>query len=176
MRGLRMGDVAREAGVSPALLYRHFSGRHELIVGCFARASERTSPDAAPRSGGALERLAAAALAELGEHPAARENWVLWTELTAAGLTDPELARLVRDEYREWLDSTAALIREAQREGSVGAGIDPDLAAQRLVAATDGAGTLAVAGVVSHARGVDLIRAALASSLDVPQEALPAYE
>ena len=39
--GLRMSEVAREAGVSSALLHYYFATRHELLVRAFAFADSR---------------------------------------------------------------------------------------------------------------------------------------
>ena len=45
--GLRMSEVAREAGVSSALLHYYFATRHELLVRSFVFADTRVAADRA---------------------------------------------------------------------------------------------------------------------------------
>ncbi|MFE3717567.1 TetR/AcrR family transcriptional regulator [Streptomyces cyaneofuscatus] len=120
VRGLRVEELAAEAGVSKALIYYHFEDRTGLLRRTLAFVNNRaerytaeqsavdaaTGPDAtawpdaaddpgaatgaAPASG-PLRRLEQALLLELQDLPHVRENSTAWGELRASAVFDPEL-------------------------------------------------------------------------------------
>ncbi|MFD4276759.1 helix-turn-helix domain-containing protein [Streptomyces cyaneofuscatus] len=120
VRGLRVEELAVEAGVSKALIYYHFEDRTGLLRRTLAFVNNRaerytaeqsavdaaTGPDAtawpdaadgpdaatgaAPASG-PLRRLEQALLLELQDLPHVRENSTAWGELRASAVFDPEL-------------------------------------------------------------------------------------
>jgi AcrR family transcriptional regulator len=81
VRGLRVEEVASEAGVSPPLLYYHFASRQGLIRATLERASDK-APSAALRAGSGpasgFEAVEAALLAELDEARTVRDNAIVW--------------------------------------------------------------------------------------------------
>ena len=80
VRGLRVEEVATEAGVSPPLLYYHFASRSGLIRAALEHASEHAPSTALRRSPAGkdgFEAVKAALLAELDDDRAVRENAVV---------------------------------------------------------------------------------------------------
>ncbi|MEV5260383.1 helix-turn-helix domain-containing protein [Streptomyces anulatus] len=114
VRGLRVEELAVEAGVSKALIYYHFEDRTGLLrrtlafvnnraerytaeqsaadaaVGPGAVADPGTTTGATPTAG-PLRRLEQALLLELQDLPHVRENSTAWGELRASAVFDPEL-------------------------------------------------------------------------------------
>src|SRR3954451_21926646 len=90
VRGLRIEDVASEAGVSAALLYYHFKSRSGLVKAALEHASDHApSTSVSPNGNGSSngngsasiytgrEAVRAALLAEFGEEPGVRDNAVV---------------------------------------------------------------------------------------------------
>ncbi|MGW5066225.1 TetR/AcrR family transcriptional regulator [Streptomyces cyaneofuscatus] len=102
VRGLRVEELAVEAGVSKALIYYHFEDRTGLLRRTLAFVNNRAerytaeqsaadaATGAAPASG-PLRRLEQALLLELQDLPHVRENSTAWGELRASAVFDPEL-------------------------------------------------------------------------------------
>ncbi|MET8499816.1 TetR/AcrR family transcriptional regulator [Streptomyces microflavus] len=101
VRGLRVEELAAEAGVSKALIYYHFEDRTGLLRRTLAfvnnRAERYTTEQAAAGQpaaeapAGPLRRLEQALLLELQDLPHVRENSTAWGELRASAVFDPEL-------------------------------------------------------------------------------------
>ncbi|MFE2292491.1 TetR/AcrR family transcriptional regulator [Streptomyces sp. NPDC059452] len=108
VRGLRVEELAAEAGVSKALIYYHFEDRTGLLRRTLAFVNNRAErytaeqsaaeaaadAEATPGSGatpGPLRRLEQALLLELQDLPHVRENSTAWGELRASAVFDPEL-------------------------------------------------------------------------------------
>lgn len=100
IHGLRVERVAKEAGVSTALLYYHFGSRSGLVNAAFEYASE-LAPSTALRLASdeqsGYEAVAAALLAELDESPDVREFSVVWGDVSANAVFEPELRPSVRN-------------------------------------------------------------------------------
>lgn len=123
--GATTADIARAAGVSEPILYRHFASKRELYFACLDEAWRR------------LRQL----LEEKGQSgalPAPREMALrlrrtarvlppnLWIQaLTEAG-EDPEIARYLRRHMRVMHDFMADGVRRAQAAGAFAADRDPD--------------------------------------------------
>lgn len=74
--GFTLSEAAKQAGVTPAAVYRHFEGRDELIAECalqgyrlFGTAMEEAYADGAPSALAAFERTGRAYLAFARAHP-----------------------------------------------------------------------------------------------------------
>lgn len=164
VRGLRVEEVAAEAGVSPPLLYYHFGSRAGLVRAALEHAGERAPSSALrePRedvSGrAALER---ALLAELDEDPAVRDNAVVWGEVTATAIFEPEL----RDDVRRAADSWRGVVADAIQRGiadhSIADEVDPGEAAELLITLVDGLCNRWLAGALPRERAQELLRSAI---------------
>ena len=96
VRGLRVEEVASEAGVSPPLLYYHFASRQGLIRAALERASDKAPSAALRADSGAMsgyEAVEAALLAELDEARAVRDNAIVWGEVRRRPSSRPSCAR-----------------------------------------------------------------------------------
>ncbi len=131
IRRMRMEDVAREAGVSAGLPYRHFAGRDELVTALLDHlvSTPARTPSATCGSG-----LLPALSYGLSEDPDARITAQAWGELYAEARFDAELrARLVAS-VDPWIDEVAdSLAVETGRPVA-----EVRSAAERLVALAEG--------------------------------------
>ena len=139
--GLRMAAVAREAGVSKALVHYYFATRQELVRSAFSWSEEqwqsalreriRSAPDAAARIEQAL-------LLTLDPAEPFAEHRALWNEVWSSLRFDDDLRPLVDSSYQRWIRRLTTLVRDARAEGSVDAATDPRETAWRLAALADG--------------------------------------
>jgi AcrR family transcriptional regulator len=121
-------EIAREAGVTEPVLYRHFASKRELYFACldeawaqlreaWEEAVERIGPEAAPL-----------AIAKTGL--GLRAVRVLPPNLWLSGIVeaggDPEIRRHVRAHMREVHDYVADTIRAAQAQGAIAADRDAE--------------------------------------------------
>jgi AcrR family transcriptional regulator len=127
--GATTSEIAREAGVSEPILYRHFSSKRELYFACLEEAWERlrtatdrhaAEPEGLARPLGDFGRL----VKETLSLRVATAN--LWMQAITEAAEDPEIRRFVRKHMRRVHDYHAELLRRAQAAGSVAADRDPD--------------------------------------------------
>lgn len=141
IHGLRVERVAKEAGVSTALLYYHFGNRSGLVNAAFEYASE-LAPSTALRLASddqsGYEAVAAALLAELDESPGVRDFSVVWGDVSANAVFEPELRPSVRTITRAWRMTVAETIDRGIKDGSIRSDVDPDEAAELLIVLVDG--------------------------------------
>jgi AcrR family transcriptional regulator len=166
--GLRMSEVAREAGVSSALLHYYFATRHELLARAFAFADSRVDAHVLAlvgEQGSGRDRLEALLAAYLSPDPVVTEDWVVWSELWRSARFDATLRELLHEADREWVGQVAALLREGVSDGSVDASIEIDDSAIRLISLVDGLGTRVLAGVLERDDALRLIECSLAREL-----------
>ena len=168
VRGLRVEDVASEAGVSAALLYYHFDSRSGLVKAALEHASEQAPSTALGRASttkSGYEAVEAALLAELGDDPIVRDNAVVWGEVTMSAVFEPELREDVRRVTQRWQASVADGIRNGIADGSIRADIDPDEVSELLISLVDGLCNRWLAGAMERERARLLLRQALRRSL-----------
>lgn len=167
--GLRMSAVAREAGVSTALLHYYFATRSDLLLEAFKHADDQAGRvldalmEGAPNAAAKIERMLVGYATD-GEF---RADWVLWIEMWRGALFDPRLRPLVRDSTEEWVEQIAGLIRDGAQDGSVPSVADPVGAAHRLTALVDGLGLQVLTEIVDTERSEQLVRQAIAQELDL---------
>ncbi|MEU6082620.1 TetR/AcrR family transcriptional regulator [Streptomyces sp. NPDC047108] len=164
VRGLRVEELAEEAGVSTALIYYHFGGRAGLMRHTLefisTRAERYTEPEACPESDprGHLEEML---LLELQDAPDVVENSTAWGELRATSVFDPALREALRESTDEWIDYAAGLIRQAQEAGTVAESVVAGDAAERLTALVEGLSERWLSGSAALSRVRDVLRGAL---------------
>jgi AcrR family transcriptional regulator len=177
VRGLRIEDVASEAGVSAALLYYHFKSRSGLVKAALEHASDHAPSASIPRgngngkvvasnNGNALahtgrEAVRTALLAEFGEEPDVRDNAVVWGEVSMSAVFEPELRDDVRRVTELWRDSVAAGIRGGIADGSIQADVDPEITAELLISTVDGLCNRWLAGAIDRCKARQLLDVAL---------------
>lgn len=160
VHGLRMGDVAREAGVSHALVHYYFSTRQELLIRAFehadARADARLEQEAA-LADGPLERLSRMLALELVDERVLHESWVPWNEMWNAATRDTTLRPTVWRTYARWTDTIERLVRESQELGVWSEDSDPAAVAIRLSSMVDGLGNKILIGMMTHEQARELL-------------------
>jgi AcrR family transcriptional regulator len=161
-RGATTAEIAREAGITEPILYRHFASKQALYLTCIETAWQRvqaawdeavaTEPD--PR---AWTQAMAEAFFEFKEQrsPVAQ----LWLQALTESGDDPEIRRYLRRHLRDVHAFVAAVVSRCQAAGAIPAERDPRAEAWIFVAV----GLLtAVAGRLGGlpANDLDRIRAA----------------
>jgi AcrR family transcriptional regulator len=124
--GATTADIARAAGVSEPILYRHFASKRELYFACLDEAWRRLQQvfDEKHGQGGTLPAPREMALRLRRTARVLPPN--LWIQaLTEAG-EDPEIARYLRRHMRDVHDFIADGIRRAQAAGGIAADREPD--------------------------------------------------
>src|SRR5918911_3109235 len=124
--GLRMSTVAREAGVSSALLHYYFDTRADLLMQAFEHAdvkADEAAEEAIADIPAAIDRLRRLLLIYAGADAGFRDDWVLWVEMWRSAIFDERLAESVRRSSATWIEQIQGLIEEAQDEGSIAAGV-----------------------------------------------------
>lgn len=164
VRGLRVEEVAAEAGVSTSLLYYHFRDRAGLVRRTLEfvndRVADSTDPTAAkdqsPR--GVLEHQL---LAELDDSPRVREDSTAWGELRAAAVFEPDLRSTLARSTQVWVDEIAAAVKASQLAGQARTALDPQAAAERLTSLVEGLSERWLSGSLDRDRAVFLLRGAI---------------
>ena len=135
--GATTAEIAREAGISEPILYRHFASKRELYFACLEQAwgSLRSALDVKLAEHGDREAVAAIGLAWREFHASGGMKPVtLWIQaLTEAG-EDVEIQAFLRGQLREVHDYIAAAVKRAQVAGGVPQDRDPDAEAWVFVA------------------------------------------
>jgi AcrR family transcriptional regulator len=126
--GATTAEIAREAGVSEPILYRHFQSKRDLYIACLEETWSRlrsaveeivaNEPD--PREWPLAFGKAKHALQ--GKRHVPSHIWI--QALSVAG-NDPEVRRYLRRHLREAHEYIADLLRRAQEAGGVPADRDP---------------------------------------------------
>jgi len=105
--GTTTAEIARAAGISEPILYRHFASKRELYLAALEHVSVRS-----PKL-------------QLAE---------LWVQALGEASEDPDLKRHLRGHMREVHDFVADLIRRGQDQGAIAAERDPDSEAWIMLA------------------------------------------
>jgi AcrR family transcriptional regulator len=170
-RKLSLRDVAREAGVSKALIHYYFKSREDLLAQAYlfaddrARRRVRAEVDALESAAVRLKRLL---LLYFKDEPELREDWILWSELSASAVFDSELRSTMESSFATWTAWMEALIEDTIDEGLLNESTDPNETALRLTALNDGLGSLVVRGLISHTKAREILTHALERELRAP--------
>jgi AcrR family transcriptional regulator len=121
-RGATTAEIAREAGITEPILYRHFGSKRDLFLACldevWCRLREAVEdelsqePDpagwvlAVPRGMATLRR----------RHLAPTQ---LWLQALSEATEDPEIRRRFRSHLREVHDYVAEVLRRGQAAGAI---------------------------------------------------------
>lgn len=120
--GATTAEIAREAGVTEPILYRHFASKRALYLACLAEAWERvheaweSAIEREPDPVGWLPAMGRAFL-ELKEQKVVLSN--LWVQALAEASEDPEIRKYLRRHLRDVHAFVADVIRRAQAAGTV---------------------------------------------------------
>ncbi|MFJ7905688.1 TetR/AcrR family transcriptional regulator [Kitasatospora sp. NPDC096204] len=176
VRGLRMGELASEAGVSTALIYYHFTDRAGILrqtleyIGDRAdhyTAEDRPAPDQGhnqpkdPRAD--LEQVL---LLELQDTTEVRENSTAWGELRATAVFEPELRQDLARSTHGWVHDIAGLLSQAAPDGTAPS---HTATAERLTALVEGLSVRWLSGSLPIEQARRLLRGAIEAELDAPR-------
>ena len=124
-RGATTAEIAREAGISEPILYRHFGSKRDLYLACLEEAwgSFRAVCEEA------LAGDPGKCLGAIGDAYMAKSRKIRVIDLWIQGLNeasaDKAIAAAVRKQVREVHDFFADVIRDGQRRGVIHPDRDP---------------------------------------------------
>jgi AcrR family transcriptional regulator len=131
---VRVSDVAKRAGTSPAGVIYYFGTKDELFKAAIADADATFYATVWPeldRLESGVERLAWLLVRS------SRSDWVLWMDLWVYARRHPELLETQRGFADRWRSTIADVVRHGQERGEFTSG-DADSLAVRLAAVTEG--------------------------------------
>lgn len=136
-RGTTTAEIARAAGVSEPILYRHFASKRALYLATLEHVWAKTREGWERNLDQASD--ACAAIEAIGKgHVSVRSPKLqlaeLWVQALSEASADPELRRHLRRHMREVHDFVAGLIRRGQEEGAIVAERDADSEAWIMLA------------------------------------------
>ena len=146
--GLRVRDVAQEAGINNATLHYYFPTKEDLIRGVVdfmiemfsaSYPSEGAAPEAAEPPGALVELRSELADAR-HRFRDARDQLVVFTELLIRSLRDPAIAQIFRKLDQAWHGFLVALIERGIRQGVFRAELDPAVTAMLIMLQIKGYG------------------------------------
>ncbi|MGF7123189.1 TetR/AcrR family transcriptional regulator [Rhodococcus sp. AG1013] len=167
---LRAADIAKELGISTALIFYHFKTLENVVVSAFELAAENdldNLDNVLANTDGDIETRLRAVLYEYG--PTGRAvGWRLWIETWSACLRQPALRDVTHRLDLRWREVVADLIRAGVAAGDFRTE-DPQGAAWRLTALLDGLAVQLVAldGGVSKKDAAEWMDQAIRSELGI---------
>ncbi|MGW0519350.1 TetR/AcrR family transcriptional regulator [Crossiella sp. NPDC003009] len=163
VRGLRVEEVAQQAGASTALIYYYFKSRSGLLAATMRFVDERAAEYTQSSQGDGYERLLDNLQREFQDKRRVRENSAVWGELRAAAVFDKALREIVGNAGLRWGKYIAELIEQGQEDGSISATVDPAAAAVRFTALVEGLSSRWLAKLLSTEQAHAAVRAAVSA-------------
>jgi AcrR family transcriptional regulator len=144
--GLRVHDVAGEAGITNATLHYYFPTKEALIQGVVEYLIHEFSLALIPPGeegafgAGALADLRLEFQDALQRLHTSRHMFVVFTELLVRSLRDPDIARIFGQIDAAWHEQLVALLKQGIQEGVFRPEIDVEIVAKSLMAVFKGLG------------------------------------
>jgi len=148
-RGMRIGKVAKVAGVSPALIYHHFGNRSRLLQQALQYVGERADTYTRPVAGSARKMLLGLLASEFQDERSVRTNSAAWGELRDTAIFDAALRPTLTALTRKWVHSIAELVRRGHQDGSISPLVNPEAAGVCFSALAEGLSSRWLAGLLS---------------------------
>ena len=133
-QGANMREIAREAGYTTGVVTHYFRDKRELMAFAFGLMVDRSTKRVADVAAGSGPTEALAQLLPLDEER--RRETTVWLALIGASLADPELARELRQRYRQAREAILPTFRAALKAAAPRQ--DADDVADELMAVVDG--------------------------------------
>jgi AcrR family transcriptional regulator len=128
--GTTTAEIARTAGVSEPILYRHFASKRDLYLAALEHVWAKTR-ESWQR---ALDETPDACAAIVSVRSPKLQLTELWVQALSEASEDPVLKRHLRKHMREVHDFVADLVRRGQNEGAIAADRDADAEAWIMLA------------------------------------------
>ena len=135
--GTTTAEIARAAGVSEPILYRHFASKRDLYLAGLEHVWAKTREgwerklESAPDACAAIEAIGKGHVSVRSPRLQLAE---LWVQALSEASEDPELKRHLRSHMREVHDFVAGLIRRGQEQGAIAAERDANSEAWIMLA------------------------------------------
>jgi TetR/AcrR family transcriptional regulator len=125
-RGATTAEIAREAGISEPILYRHFGSKRDLYLACLDEAWQSFREEASA----AIADDPVGCLGVISDRYMAKDSRFrvvdLWIQALTEATEDPVIAKALRGQIRDMHDFLAEVIRDGQRRGVVNADRDAE--------------------------------------------------
>jgi TetR/AcrR family transcriptional regulator len=125
-RGATTAEIAREAGISEPILYRHFGSKRDLYLACLDEAWQTFRKEAST----ALAEDPVGCLGVISDRYMAKGTRFrvvdLWIQALTEASDDPVIAKALRRQIRDMHDFLAEVIRDGQQRGVVNADRDAE--------------------------------------------------
>ncbi|QUQ64712.1 TetR/AcrR family transcriptional regulator [Kutzneria sp. CA-103260] len=161
VRGLRVEQLAAEAGISTALIYYHFGDRAGLLRRTLEHINDRAADYTRAAAADPRAELELLLLQEMQDTEAVRTNSTAWGELRATAVFSDELREPLAESTGVWVAEIADAIRRIHPDAPA------DDAAERLTALVEGLSERWLSGSITLDRARDLLRGAIALELSV---------
>jgi AcrR family transcriptional regulator len=172
LTGLRLADVAEEAGLSVGTVQHYFGTRDALLMETFAFVSEQALDRWLAESDGADSWSGVVALVDLViDPPTFRERWTRWLQFWAAYSRDPKLRPRMGAAYEQWRLPFRRVFEAGIGAGEFRPAMPVDVLVDRTVALFDGLAlqVLLEAPGASIGRMRELLLESLAADLGIAQ-------
>jgi AcrR family transcriptional regulator len=140
LTGMRLADVAKEAGVSIGTVQHYFGRRERLLMETFAYEAERSLERWLPaqRDGAsAWEQLVRLVDIWL-DPPTFRERWTRWVQFWAVYAREPKLRGAMGQVYARWREPIRRMVEAGVASGDFVPSLPVDVVVDRAVALFDG--------------------------------------
>jgi AcrR family transcriptional regulator len=132
-RGATTAEIAREAGISEPILYRHFGSKRDLYLACLEEAWETFCQEATT----AMAEDPVGCLGVIADRYMSKGNRLrvvdLWIQALAEANEDAVIAKALRRQIRNVHDFFANVIRDGQKRGVIHPDRDAEAEAWILV-------------------------------------------
>jgi AcrR family transcriptional regulator len=127
--GATTAEIAREAGISEPILYRHFRSKRELYLACVQAAWEAFRvqvEQAIAETDDPGDYPLAIARAARAYHERRQAPTILWIQALTEAADDPQIRRFLRRHLREAHAFIRGIIEEGRSAGGIPADRDVD--------------------------------------------------